>query len=396
MSFLESLFVRLPPPTGSGGNNSGGTVPQPLIIGSGSGSFFTATQQAERAQPSTLVLATRAYHQAVNPLVAGTEPVRMPPPDIVTHHGAPCAPHERIIQVARYGRIYKRKAPTHKIPAAAKASPPPGMQYCRFCEGYLPLSAFYTVVKRFVCKRHHAERKRNALKARCALDGMAEVIDLAMGKMHFIKDMLGYPRLDFEESALRSLLVHAGIPLGLIPCLLPIDPSQPLRPRNVAIVSDGTFRLIMRGYTHTCSRALYIAAVQHSNLLPPHLDPGRPDAPLHDPTYRRQNIDVGPLLLDELQAAKDGPPDCVDRTMMEALLHAEPRAAWLEHAESHVPLTIAMRARWGIHQKKLAIQVTTTTTNNNNNDDDGTLTTTFPTPKKAGARGKAAAVVVAI
>ncbi len=74
--------------------------------------------------------------------------------------------------------------------------------------------------------------------------------------------------------------------------------------------------------------------------------------PLHDPEYRRQDIDVGPLLLAELEGAKGSPPDCVDRTDIEALLHAEPRAPWLEHAESCVPLTIAMRVRWGLHKKK--------------------------------------------
>jgi hypothetical protein len=321
---------------------------------SGTNTPFTTAQRASRKGKSTLVQSSEAHYKVVNPLVASTESLVVPWNGPAEHNGLPCEPNEHIIQVARYGRIYKRKtACTSAHTLRCLRDTPPGTRYCRFCNGYLPLSAFYTHIKRFVCKRHHAERKYGAEHNRAARDRSEPAVEAMLLELKNHADTLGYRSLEYDMRDLRSLLIHAGIPLGMGVRLLPIDPALPLRPRNVAIVGGETFRLIMQGYAHMCSRALYIAAVQHSNLLPPHMDPGWPENPLHDANYRRQTIDVGPLLQAELHDA-NGAPECVDRTRIEALLHAEPRAPWIEHAESRVPLTIAMRARWGLHRKRLA------------------------------------------
>jgi hypothetical protein len=98
----------------------------------------------------------------------------------------------------------------------------------------------------------------------------------------------------------------------------------------------------IRLYQHTCSRALYIAHVQRCNLLPPHLDVSWPDSPFRDPAYRRVDIDVGPLLIEESQ---NGLAECVDRSVMATLLNAEPPAPWCEGQSQTLPACVAMRVR---------------------------------------------------
>jgi len=76
-----------------------------------------------------------------------------------------------------------------------------------------------------------------------------------------VRHFLGYYHVDFDFLDMRALVIHCGIPFAMRPRILPIDPSLPLRPRNVAIVSKRAFDLIVRTYTYMCSRALFIAQV---------------------------------------------------------------------------------------------------------------------------------------
>jgi hypothetical protein len=57
------------------------------------------------------------------------------------------------ICVARFGKIYKRKATSNIGYLARKCSP--GYRFCKLCNETLPVSAFHVNVKRYVCKRHH-------------------------------------------------------------------------------------------------------------------------------------------------------------------------------------------------------------------------------------------------
>jgi hypothetical protein len=83
------------------------------------------------------------------------------------------------------------------------------------------------------------------------------------------------------------------------PMIIPIDPQLPMRPRNVAIVSSRAFGFAMKLFGFTCSRALFIAFVQKSNLLPPNFDVARPDDPYHDPTYIRKDYDLSRIFEEE-------------------------------------------------------------------------------------------------
>jgi hypothetical protein len=55
--------------------------------------------------------------------------------------------------VARYGKIYKRKAPSPMN--CIKLNCAPGLRYCKLCDAHKPLVAFYTAVKRYVCRKCH-------------------------------------------------------------------------------------------------------------------------------------------------------------------------------------------------------------------------------------------------
>ena len=57
------------------------------------------------------------------------------------------------IFVARYGKIYKRKAPSPTN--CIKLNCAPGFRYCKLCDAHKPLVAFYTAVKRYVCRKCH-------------------------------------------------------------------------------------------------------------------------------------------------------------------------------------------------------------------------------------------------
>ena len=59
----------------------------------------------------------------------------------------------REIYVARYGKIYKRKAPSPTN--CIKLNCAPGLRYCKLCDAHKPLVAFYTAVKRYVCRKCH-------------------------------------------------------------------------------------------------------------------------------------------------------------------------------------------------------------------------------------------------
>ena len=292
--------------------------------------------------PANAIAVSAARHYtAQNPhFETAQEPHIVPVVGPPRHFGDERDPkkNERIIQVARYGHVYKRKAPC----AFGGWKTPPGTRFCRMCNKAMPLDAFYTHIKRFVCRRHHAERVGDAVARRCTHDPSGVVATEMWSALTASRDVLGYDHVNYDIKDIHALVLHSGLPFGMRLRAIPIDPGQPMRPRNIAIVSLTTFTLVLRTYAHMCSRALFIAQVQRSNLIPPTLDVGWPEFPMHDPSYRRQDIDVGPMLLAELQ----GPLDCADRTQIEALLQAEPAAPWTTDGTPRVAQELAMRDRW--------------------------------------------------
>ena len=83
-------------------------------------------------------------------------------------HPSIAQPNEtKEISVARYGRIYKRKSNSSCI-AYMPTPCQPGFRFCKICNCSLPLEAFYTRIKRYVCRRHHYERVRKAFMQRAA------------------------------------------------------------------------------------------------------------------------------------------------------------------------------------------------------------------------------------
>ncbi len=258
----------------------------------------------------------------------------------------------RVQQVARYGRLYKRKAPSARLWKATRGNAPPGMRFCRYCEDFIPLDRFYTPIKRYVCRRHHMEQVWAAEDKRIAVDPTVAISNDAWIDLTIVRSMFGYDSVNFSCGDMRMLMIHSGVPWGIQPRALPIDPSLPMRPRNVAIVSHMTFSLILELYQHTCSRALYIAHVQRCNLLPSNLDVSWPDNPFQSHTYRRVDIDVGPLLMSEIE---HGLAECVDRSVMETLMASEPSAPWCEGDAQVLPACVAMRTRTSACLTKLVI-----------------------------------------
>ena len=268
------------------------------------------------------------------------------------HFGAKAEDGARVQPVARYGRLYKRKAPSARLWKATRANAPPGTRFCRFCDDFIPLDRFYTQVKRYVCRKHHMEQVWAAEDRRVAADPTVGFSNEAWIELTLVRSLFGYDSVNFSCGDMRMLIIHAGVPWGLHPRVLPIDPSLPMRPRNVAVVTQMTFSMLLEVYQHTCSRALYIAHVQRCNLLPPHLDVAWPDNPFQDPAYRRVDIDVGPLLRAEMAG---GLGECVDRTAMETLLAAEPPAPWCQGPSQTQPACVAMRVRSYVCMSKLAL-----------------------------------------
>jgi hypothetical protein len=247
---------------------------------------------------------------------------------------------EREICVARFGRIYKRKV-SSKIGYLARPCSA-GYRYCRVCDATLPLSAFYTTVKRYICKRHHYLRSNKTHKVRLqknAMEKKAYMVWLRLCKNRFA---MGYDKVRFDCSDIRDIIEKSGIPQEVSPNVVPIDPRIPLRPRNVAVVSIEACRLAIKLYKFTCSRAMYIGFIQKSNLLPVNFDVARPDDPFHDPTYIRKFYDFADLLKEELSGPLQESEDLVildevknkeDVPWINCVVHGENKGGFCRDAE---------------------------------------------------------------
>jgi len=314
----------------------------------------TAAATARRNPLSIGEAVAAHYNQAnvrPNPAFASTEEQGIQPVHLTTvpHRGTACAPNERVIQVARYGRVYKRKTGWQKR-TAQHLGGPPGTRFCRFCEAHLPLEAFYTHIKRFVCRRHHALRVQRTERMLEGEDPTRKASCLMWEALKQVKHLLGYVHVNYDYADMRALLIHAGLPFHMELRLCPIDPACPMRPRNVAVVTRASFELLMQTYAHMCSRAVYIAMVQHCNLFPKDMDVGWPERPRHDPAYRREDIDVGPLLVAEQQQEA---PACPDSELIERLLSQESQEVpWVRNANHPIALRIGMRDRWQRHSAR--------------------------------------------
>lgn len=207
--------------------------------------------------------------------------------------------------VARYGRIYKRKAPSKT--GYAHISCPPGHRYCKECQKPLPLDKFYTNVKRYICKHHHYLRVNKRFKERVMASDYERMAEMAWLDLFRICPVLGYAKADYDRHDIKDLVINTKIPLSVLPRAVPIDPSIPMRPRNVAILSSGNMGLLIKVYMLSCSRAQYILLVQSCNLIPPNADAGVPWAPYHNPDYMREDYDVGAILEKESKMPKELP-----------------------------------------------------------------------------------------
>jgi hypothetical protein len=207
--------------------------------------------------------------------------------------------------IARYGRIYKRKAPSKvgysHIPC------PPGHRYCKECKKPIPLDKFYTNVKRYICRHHHYLRVNKRFRERVLTSDYEKMAEIAWLDLFRLCPMLGYAKADYDRHDIKDLVINTKIPLSVAPRAVPIDPSIPMRPRNVAIVSSANMSILLKVFVMSCSRAQYILLVQSCNLLPTNADAGVPWAPYQNPNYTRQDIDVIPLLEKEKTMPRELP-----------------------------------------------------------------------------------------
>lgn len=214
----------------------------------------------------------------------------------------------RELKVARFGRIYKRKA----ISTSLVYKPPPcapGFRFCRICNDVLPEEAFYTHIKRYVCRRHHYQRvRRSFLKRASGPDGdLVIAAEKAWIELINIRQMFGFSSAEYDRHDILDLIAKTNIPLSVDPMAVPIDPTKPMRPSNVAILRRKDKQFLMDLYSLTCSISCYIIFVQACNLIPPHADAGTPWDPFHDAEYMRKDIDVIPFLQKEQQGVRERP-----------------------------------------------------------------------------------------
>ena len=234
-----------------------------------------------------------------------------------TTNGAP------LTQVVRYGRIHKRKPPDQSCRSnKGLCVSPPGFRLCRMCEKQLPLDQFYEGTRRFVCKYHHYQMVLRTTKKRFSECEYEKLAWTSWMDLYVFAPILGYKNVNYDRHDILDIMKTAKIPVLCKPRAVPIDPRQPLYPRNVAVVSMRHKALLLRLFQETASVAQYILLVQSCNLLPENADVGRPRDLFHDPNYKRPYVDVRPLLEDE--------PHNV-RPMVEAVFAA---AAALENGAS--------------------------------------------------------------
>ena len=335
-------------------------LPEPVAVAASPSAASALRPPATRVPKSAInaAIETHYYNADGTPRPANPELVAQGEKDLppiasytVEHYGTSCGPNEKLISVARYGRVYKRKASwiSHRT---IKQRTPPGMRYCRMCDGFLPLGAFYTHIPRLVCREHHAKRVIATEQLRYGKDHSMNVGYQMWISLNRVRATLGYTCADYDAQDMRALVIHCGIPFGMNPRVLPIDPSLPLRPRNVAIVSKTSFDLILRMYEHMCSRALYIAQVQRCNLIPRHLDVGWPEFPTHNPRYQRKDMEVGGMLDQEMAMAPGEEWQFEDRLALERMISKEPPTPWVIMPANARAVMIAMRARSDAAQRQ--------------------------------------------
>ena len=210
--------------------------------------------------------------------------------------------------VARFGRIYKRKPPDRvREKNCGQLKTAPGMRLCRICKKLLPLEKFYSYGQRFVCKYHHYQMvlEKRLIKFReCPYEELAWH---AWKGMHHLCPVLGYAHVNYDRHDMMDLMKKTDIPPFCKPMVVPIDPTKPLRPRNLAIVTLSNLKLLARLWTQSLSAAQFILFVQSVNLLPDNADVGVPWDPFHDPNYKRVDIDVIPILEKEKTELREKP-----------------------------------------------------------------------------------------
>jgi hypothetical protein len=126
-------------------------------------------------------------------------------------------------------------------------------------------------------------------------------------ELFYLCPLVGYVKVEYDRHDIKDLLINLKIPLECAPRAVPIDPTLPLRPRNLAIITHQNVGLLVKIYAQSCSVAQYIMFVQCCNLAPANADVGRPWDPYHDPEYKREDIDVVPILERERTMPKERP-----------------------------------------------------------------------------------------
>jgi hypothetical protein len=225
----------------------------------------------------------------------------------------PRGPKETIMTVQRYGRIYRRRNQTS---ITVRKDGPPGTRWCRMCNAFQPVDAFYEKVKRYVCRRHHRLRVYEAqqrLKSKNTTPDLDCAASHAMSMLIDSYDAIGYEQGQIDEADIRIIIKGSKMPLELRPIVCPIDPTIGMWPFNIAVVSHAAFANIVNMYQITNSRALYVGIVQRCNLLPYNFDVSRHHDPFHDPTYRRVDMDVAEMFRTEVDA---GVPFTMDQTLI--------------------------------------------------------------------------------
>ena len=122
-----------------------------------------------------------------------------------------------------------------------------------------------------------------------------------------LRCLFGFFSTEYDRHDIMDLAINTKIPLSVNPRAVPINPTLPMRPRNVAIVRLEDLTFASNLYSLTCSVSAYILFVQACNLVPENADAGVPWDPYCDKEYRRVDIDVVPILQDEQSRPRERP-----------------------------------------------------------------------------------------
>lgn len=194
------------------------------------------------------------------------------------------------IAVARYGRVYRRKRAggAYKYCDVADKN---NERWCVHCQKHLPLSFFYALSKRYMCRRHHALRVRQRVFEIMETDHNLTWVTRIYWTTQFASRRLGIRRRDvaLDRKDMLGILAALKIPAYLRLVFLPVEiEKRSMQGDNIALLFLEDGMSIIDMFERCENAGVYTVQVLAHNLLPPNFDCTDTADPLKNKDYVRK------------------------------------------------------------------------------------------------------------